>query len=244
MEKLKELAKQKWVQLVGALALGITIGAVFYPQSKTTERLREEMKEEYSLKEEALQKEHSKIVAELSEKITSIESSHREYTEETQHKLEKLTQENSSLKQSVKKKKLKIVKPDGTIVEQEVEESNTEQTHSIVTQVKEEFTRKVQEIEDRWKKLHQERVAEITAEHEAELKKVREEQRTVEVIVEKEKIVETNPKKLRPEIGVTTDRNVYLHGTYSLWGPVFIGGGVSGTHERFGDGRLGLGLEF
>jgi hypothetical protein len=244
MEKLKELAKQKWIQLVGALALGITVGAVFYPQSRTEERIRQELHEEYKLSIEESKKTFDKREEELREEIRLQEQSHREYTEETQHKLEKLTQENSSLKQSVKKKKLKIVKPDGTIVEQEVEESNTEQTHSIVTQVKEEFTRKVQEIEDRWKKLHQERVAEITAEHKAELEKVRSEQKTVEVIVEKEKIVETNPKKLRPEIGVTTDRNLYLHGTYSLWGPVFIGGGVSGTHERFGDGRLGLGLEF
>lgn len=244
MEKLKELAKQKWVQLVGALALGVTIGAVFYPQSRTEERIRQEMRSEYTLKEEETRKANEKVVSELSEKLTSVESSHREYTEETSKKLEKLTTENSSLKQSMKRKKLRIVKPDGTIVEQEVEESNTEQTHSIVTQVKEEFTRKIQEIEDKWKKIHEERVTKLTAEYQEELRRVRAEQKTTEVIVEKEKIVETNPKKLRPEIGVTTDRDIYLHGTYSLWGPVFLGGGVSGTTKSFGEGRLGLGLEF
>ena len=63
-------------------------------------------------------------------------------------------------------------------------------------------------------------------------------------MVEKEKIVEVNKKKLRPEIGVTTEKDLYLHATYTIWGPVFVGGGVSGTKTSFGDGRLGLGLEF
>jgi hypothetical protein len=244
MEKLKELAKQKWVQLVGALALGITVGAVFYPQSRTEERIREEMRSEYTLREEETSKVHGKVVSELQEKLTSVESSRREYTEETTKKMEKLTTENSSLKQSVKRKKLRIVRPDGTIVEQEVEESNTEQTHSIVTQVKEEFNRKIAEIEDKWKKIHEERVTKLTAEYQEELERIRREQKTVEIIVEKEKIVEVNKKSLRPEIGVTTNRDVYLHGTYGVWGPVFLGGGVSGTTKSFGEGRLGVGLEF
>lgn len=244
MEKLKELAKQKWVQLVGALALGITVGAVFYPQSRTEERIRQEMRETYELTIEESKKTIQKQEQDFREQVQSLEQSHRTYTEETTKKLEKLTTENSSLKQSVKRKKLRIVKPDGTIVEQEVEESNTEQTHSIVTQVKEEFNKKIAEIEDKWKRIHEERVQKLTAEYLEEVERLRREQKTVEVIVEKEKIVEVNKKSLRPEIGVTTDRDVYLHGTYGVWGPVFLGGGVSGTTKSFGEGRLGVGLEF
>lgn len=243
MNTLMILLKKKWVQLTIALVVGVTIGALFYPQSRVEERLKKEYKEEYSLKEQETQKEHNKSILELEEKLSISESSNKEKLEETSSKLEKLTQENSYLKQSIKKQKFKIVKPDGTVIEKEIEESNTEQTHSMVTQVREEFTRKVQEIENKWKQIHQDRIVYIRDEYEKELERVRAEQKTIEVVIEKERIVEVNKKKLRTEVGVTTNKDAYAHGSYSLWGPVFIGGGISGTNKSFGEIRAGIGLE-
>lgn len=244
MEKLQELAKQKWVQLLGALALGITVGAVFYPQSKTVEKTKTEMKEEYEAKEKITQEEHQKTVSSLQDKLDAEEKSHTEFEKTTTQKLESLTSENTQLKSSSRKTTFKLVKPDGTVVEKTLDESNSESTKSVITQVRTEFDEKVKSIEDKWKKIHEDRVAQMQSEFDAKVEKIKSEQKTTTVTVEKEKTVETNPKKLRPEIGITTNRDIYLHGTYSLWGPVFLGGGVSGTTHSFGEGRLGLGVEF
>lgn len=239
-----EILNKKTTQIMLALVAGITLGALFYPQSHTEERIRQQLIEEYAVKEQEKQKEYDKLVSENNNKIDKIEESYKTSIEQSQQTIQKLTIENSSLKQSIKKKKLKIVKPDGTIVEQEVEESNTEQTQTVITQVREEFTRKVQEIETKWKKVHEERIAKLTSEYQKELEKARSETKTIEVLVEKEKTVDVNPKKLRPEIGATSKKDFYVHGTYSAWGPVFIGGGISGTKNSFGEARIGVGVDF
>lgn len=241
--KLSELVQNRFVQLGIALVVGITVGAIFYPQKSIEEKVREQVKQEYELKIEESEKRHASESKELQAKLETEQKSHREYQEEASRKIEKLVQENSTLKQSMKKQKLKIVKPDGTIVEKEIEESNSEATHTVITQVKEEFSRKIKEIEDRYKKVHEERVAKLKADFDEELKKAKSETKTVEVIREVERRVEVNKKSLRPEIGATTDKDIYLHGTYNLWGPTFIGGGVSGTDKGFGEARIGLGFE-
>lgn len=241
--KLSELGQNRFVQLGIALAAGITAGVNFYPHKVTEEKIREQVKQEYELKIEESEARHSVETKELKDKLETEQRSRREYEQEVSRKVEKLVQENTTLKQSMKKQKFKIVKPDGTVIEKEVEESNIEATQTIVTQVKEEFTRKVKEIEDRFKKVHEERVIKLKAEFEEELKKARSEVKTVEVIREIEKRVEVNKKALRPEIGITTNKDIYFHGTYNLWGPAFVGGGVSGTDRSFGEARIGIGFE-
>lgn len=240
---LKDLLQNRLVQLGLALAAGVTAGSLLYPHKSFEEKIREEVRQEYQLKTEESEKRHMSENKELKDKLELVEQSSRKYEEETSRKIDRLTQENSTLKQSVKKQKLKIIKPDGTVVEKEIEESNTEATHTVITQVKEEFSRKIKEIEDKYKKVHEERVTKIKLEFDEELKKAKSEVKTVEVIREVERRVEVNKKSLRPEIGVTTDKDVYLHGTYNLWGPVFVGGGVSGTNSSFGEARFGLGFE-
>lgn len=244
MNLLTNLIQQKWFQLVACLLAGITVGALFYPQTRTEERVREEMKQEYTLKEEELSKKHSLETQELQEKLTTEENSHKEFESQTTHKIESLTTENTQLKQSSRKSKFKLIKPDGTIVEKEFEESNSESSQTVVTQIREEFDQKVKSIEDKWKKIHEERVSKMQAEFAEELKKAKAETNTVTVVKESEKITETNKKKFRPEIGITTNKDIYGHVSYTIWGPMFLGGGVSGSTHGFGDARLGVGVEF
>lgn len=244
MEKLQELLKQKWFQLTATLLIGVTVGAVFYPNTKTEERVRTKIQEEYSLKEKEIDEKHQKELSKLTQELSESEKSHKDYEKTSSSKIHTLTTENTQLKQSSKKTKYKLVKPDGTIVEREVEESSSDSTKNVVTEVQKEFNEKVKSIEDKWKTIHEQRVAVIQKEFDEKLQKTKEEQKSTTITVDKQKTTESNPKKLRPEIGVTTSKNIYLHGTYSLWGPVFLGGGVSGTSHSFGEGRLGVGVEF
>lgn len=231
-----EILKNKYVQLGLALFVGITIGAVFYPTSK----IEEKYKSQYELKETELKQTHSAETQALTESLQKEEASHKSYQEETTKKISTLVTENSSLKSSIKKRKYKLIKPDGTIVEEEFEDSNTESSTSKITEIREEFNKKVSEIEDKWKKVHEERIAVIQKQFDEKLEKAKQESKTVE----QSRTVETNQKKLGIEAGMTTERDYYAHGTYTLWGPVFIGVGADMNHtdKTMNNARFGLGV--
>jgi hypothetical protein len=229
-----KILKNRYVQMAACLAIGITVGTVFYPQSRVEERY----KSAYEKKELELREQHSLEKMELTEKHLQQEKTYVERIETSTQKINSLVTENTNLKQSIKKRKFKIIKPDGTVIEKEFEESNSEATASTVTQVKAEFDRQVSVLEEKWKKVHEERVVSLKKEFDEKLLKAKSEVK----IVEREKIVEVNKKSFRPEIGVTTDKNGYLHGTYDIWGPVFLGGGITGNKEEVKEGRIGIGV--
>jgi hypothetical protein len=247
IDKIKTLWQYDWFKITSSLLIGSVIGVVFYPTKTTIERETLKLKETYELKISELQKTHVEEVAKLNEKAVSEETTHKTIESETSKKLELLTQENRSLKQSSKKQKFKLVKPDGTIIEKEMEQSNSEEVSSVVTSIKEEFNEKVKSIEDKWKKVHQERIVELKKKFDQDIEKTKSEQKVVEKIIEKEKIVEVNKKKLRPELGVSYNKDKvalgYFHLSYPISGPIFIGGGVSGNQTRVGEIQLGIGLE-
>lgn len=249
MTQAMKLLKNRYIQLVIAFVVGGFIAYSFYPTKSIEERIYEETKERFESTLEETRSVHEKQQKKLEDRLTQEEQSSKEYREEVSRRVQSLTTENRELRQSQKKKRFKIVKPDGTIIEREYEESQSSEVSSVVTEVREEFDRKVSSIESKWKKIHRTRVEQLKKEFEEELSKKETKVIVKEKIVEKEKIVKVNEKKWRPEIGVTTDKNLYIHTTYPLWGPIFIGGGVSagGTDMsdlNFGDGRVGVGIQF
>lgn len=246
IEKLKALWQYNWFKISSSAILGMVIGVVFYPSKTITERETLKLRESYELKISEIQKTHTEETKGLSEKLIAEESARKSLEVETSKKLELLTQENRSLKQSSKKQKFKLVKPDGTIIEKEMEQSDSEEVSSVVSSIKQEFSQKIKSIEERWKKVHEERVAELKKKFDQDIEKTKSEQKIVEKIVEKEKIVEVNKKKLRPEVGIAHDGDEfmgYFHLSYPVAGPVFIGGGASGNKTEFGEVQLGIGLE-
>jgi len=247
INKLQQLWQHDWFKMSLSLFLGAAIGVVFYPSKTITERETSKLKESYELKISEIQKTHVEESAKLSEKLTAEESARKSLESSTSKKLEILTQENRNLKISSSKQKFKLVKPDGTILEREIEQTNSEEVSRVVSSIKEEFGQKIKSIEEKWKKVHEERIAALKKRFDQDIEKTRGEQKVVEKIVEKEKIVEVNKKKFRPEVGVASDReNImgYFHLSYPVVGPVFIGGGASGNKTKFGEVQLGLGLEF
>jgi hypothetical protein len=247
IEKLKTLWQYDWFKMTISLLLGGVVGVVFYPSKSITERETSKLKETYELKIQEIQRTYAEESKSLSEKLSTQESESRTREFELSKRVESLTQENKSLKQSSKKQKFKLVKPDGTIIEKELEQSNSEEISSTVTSIKEEFNHKIKSIEEKWKKVHEERIVELKKKFDQDIEKAKSEQKVVEKIVEKEKIVEVNKKKLRPEVGAAYNKEDlmgYFHLSYPVAGPVFIGGGVSGNKTKLGEVQLGVGLEF
>jgi hypothetical protein len=244
---IKQLWQQLWFKMASALLLGMAIGVIFYPTKIATEKETSKLKETYNLKITEMKKQSEEDSYKYLGQLSILEESKKTLEQETAKKVESLTQENRSLKQSSKKQKFKLVKPDGTIIEREMEQSQSEEVLSVITSVREEFNQKVKSIEDRWKKVHEERIVEMNKKFEIDIEKTRSEQKVVEKIVEKVKIVESNKKKLRPELGLSYNENSevngYFHMSYPIVGPIFVGGGTSANKSGVSDVRLGFGLE-
>jgi len=240
--------KNRYVQTVAAFVIGGFAGVAFYPTKTIEERVYEETKEHYESVLEETKKTHSEESSKLQEQLTQSEQSSKEFKEEVSRNISSLKTENSELRQSQKRRKFKLIKPDGTIIEKEYEESQSSEVTSVVTEVREEFNRKVSSIENKWKTIHQERVKELKKQFEEELAKKETQIIEKEKIVEKEKITTINEKKFRVESGVTTDKTLYVYSSYPLWGPFTVGGGFSAggstSNIDFGEARVGVGISF
>lgn len=225
------------------LFIGIAIGAIFYPKSNIEEKTKEEVSQQYEQKIQDMEQKQSTEIQTLNQKVTDTQTEKQQLQEETSKQLETLTTENNTLKQSSKRTVVKVVKPDGTVTEKEVDESTSDSTNDVVAQAKQDFQTQISSIQETDKKHEQDTVSQLTKQYSDQIQVLKDQISSKDTVKESEKTVQTNQAKLRPEIGITSTKNLYLHATYTLFGPIFVGAGVSGTTSSFGDARLGLGIE-
>lgn len=242
MSNFTNLLQQKWFQMLGCLALGLVIGIFFNPSKQTEEKIRQEITQQYELKEKQLVEIYTKQVETAKTTIDKQQEEHVAYQKTMSAKLDSLYVENTQLKQSSKKTKFKLVKPDGTIVEKEYEESNSESIASATQQIQQSYQEQLQVIEDKWMKIHEERVNSLVIDYNSRLQASKEEKQKIQQELTYEKATIINPKQFRPEIGYTSNNQLYIHTSYVVWGPVFLGGGFSGTDKKFGESRIGVGF--
>lgn len=237
--------ENRYVQLALAFIIGGALSALFYVPKTTETREKIEILETKKVELERELDETRTNLRQTRESLDQTVSEYKTFEEETSEKIESLRVENSKLVQSNKRKRFKLVKPDGTIIEKEYEESQSEEVTSVVTEVRKEFDTKVKSIESKWERIHKERVTKIVEEYERRLKEKKTEIVEKEVIVEREKIVKVNEKKLRTEAGYTSDKKVYGHISYPVWGPFFLGGGAASTTDfQESEARVGIGLSW
>ena len=234
------------IRLLITFVAGIASGVLFYPTSSIVEKEKVKIKSEYELKLSELESKRSEDILSLQNKLETQEEVNRQYTDSLIKKMDSLVTENRQLKSSKKVSRFKLVKPDGTVVEKELEESNSEEVTSILVEVKEEFTRRITAIEAKWKKIHEERILDLKKKYDEELQRAREEKNKLNKESDKEIIEDNNKKKLRSEIGLSLDERDYYwynHMSYTIFGPLFLGGGASGKETQLKDIRMGFGLE-
>jgi hypothetical protein len=249
MDKTMKKVRVQWKLLLVALLVGITLGAVFYPTKHIRENERLEVSAEYENKIKDISDRYLNMVQEVKEQLSTKERALQIYQEETSKRLASLVQENRELRRSTLRKKLKLIKPDGTILEKEYEESQSEEITRVVVEVREEFDKKIRSIEDRWKEVHRQRVEKMQKEFTEKLRHTAEEYRKLDETYTRERLEEINRKRFRPEIGVTSTGDTYLHATYNMWGPVLIGAGINGSgllnwDLKFNHIGAGVGIEF
>jgi len=230
---MKELLKKQEVRYILVLLGGITIGALFYP----TKHIEKRVSEKYETEIASVKETHQKEVQKMQEILSKTEESSRKYKEETEIKISKLTTEVKSLQSKQKTAYYKLIKPDGTIEIKKFSESEVNESTKVVTEIQQEFKQKVEEIENKWKKVHEERVTTIKKQFDVieqdYLKQIAE--------LKKEEIVDINKKSFSIEAGVLTNQKIYGHATMDVWGPIMIG--VHADTKRDGqDSTVGVGV--
>lgn len=228
-----ELLKNEYIRGALILVVGITIGVIFYPSKRIEEKLSTTHQEEIV----KLKEQHSKEVQKLSQELDVQVKENKELHITTEKKINSLTSQVSELKSKQKVSTYKLVKPDGTIEERTFSESEVDQSTKTVTKIQEEFKQKVDSIESKWSKIHEQRVSELKKEFDS---KEQEYKKQIDTL-EKSRVVTTNEKKFGVEIGVKTNKDYYGHATMDVWGPTFIG--VHGDYnEENKNTQLGVGL--
>ncbi len=225
------LSQNQYVRYAITLFVGITIGALFYP----TKRVEERVSQKYEQQIKTLNESHSKEMQASHEQLDKATAQSKSYKKTTQVTINKLTTQVQSLKSSKKTNYYKIVHPDGTVEVRSSSDSESDAENKVVTQVQQEYQQKVDEVEKKWSKIHQDRVAVLSKEYTSKAENY---ERIISEL-KKEKITETNMKKFGVEGGLLSDKDYYVHVTGDLWGPIFLGfQGETGQH----DSKLGLGL--
>jgi hypothetical protein len=241
LEKLKTLVKEsKLVQFLLVAFISAAAGALLYPTKHIEETYKEHYEQELSKQKEV----YEKKISDTKESYDKELQSSRQEKLQLDAKLASLTIEIHTLQSKQKTAKFKIVRPDGTIEEKEFTSSETNETNQMITQIQQEFKVKVDSIEQKWEKVHKERVAKLQQEFAS---KEKDYQKTIHDL-EETKVVDINKKSGALEVGMLSNGNAYIHPTYDLFGPFFVGaqaqGPVSaGTGNGFAAGA-GVGIRF
>ena len=216
MEAFKTLLNNNpWLKSVLLLVAGIAIGAMLYP----TKHIEEKYKSHY---EElmATSAETSRVmILSYQEKLDKVTQEKNTLEIETSKKISSLTVQVKDLKSKTKESYYKIVRPDGTIEIKKFKESEVDESSKVIVSVKEEFDTKIKQINERYEKIHKERIEAIRDEF---LSKESSYKRTI-ADLEKSKITDVNKKSAGFELGYLSDKSYYSHGTYDLFGPVYLG---------------------
>lgn len=230
---LKLLLEKQWVRYVLTLVAGVAIGAIFYPTKHVEEKVAYKYEEEIK----TLKETHAQEQKSLKEELTKSSSEFSFYKSESEKKVEKLTTEIRNLQSKQKTSYYKLIKPDGTIEVKKFSESEVNESSKTVTSIQEEFKTKIESIEQKWESIHKTRLEEVKkqfTEKEETYKKQIEE-------LQKSKVTTVNEKRFGAEAGMNSEKQGYIHGTGTLFGPVFMG--VHGASDKeFNNKSIGLGL--
>jgi len=238
-QKIKDVVMaSKPLQFLLLFILGVGVGAFFYP----TKHIEETVSKKYEQILEQEKEQHATETKTLQENMTKQEESFKQTTTELQSKVSTLSVQVTQLKSKQKTSYYKIVKPDGTVEIKKYSESDVDESTKVITQIQQEFNEKISSIETKWETIHKQRVEQLQSEFDSKEKSY---QQTIATL-ESKKVEDINPKKAGLEVGVNSNKNVYLHPSYDLFGPLFIGVNVEGNPSTGGNfgGGAGLGIKF
>ena len=227
------LINNRIVQLVLVFILGASIGAIFYPTSHIETKLHSK----YELEEKSMKETYEKEQSQLKETLDKTINTYKSYKSESSSKINSLTVQVHNLESKHKTSYYKLIKPDGTIEIRKATESDTKESDSVTTQIQQEFKTKIQSIEDKWEKIHKDRVQVIKKEFAQKEESYKHQIQELD----KSKVVDVNKKVSSLEVGYNTDNQYYLDITHDLFGPIFMGIQIE-SDKQVSNKSIGAGL--
>jgi hypothetical protein len=233
---MKKLLERREFQMLIVLVAGVAIGALFYPNSRTEERIKEQYEQELQLE----RKRNELVQQSLQEEINKVSGQKEQLEQQTSRRIETLNIQIRELQSKTSEKYYRIVRPDGTIEERAYKESEVNESSRVISEIKEEFDHKIRQINQRYELIHRNRILEIKSsfeEREVEYKK------TI-AKYESEKIRVVNAKRYGLEVGYLSSRSYYGHVNVDLFGPIFIGVHTQSNFSNDHAVGAGIGLRF
>jgi len=224
----------KTLQLVLVFIAGGIISAVFYP----TKQIKETIAKTYQQQISTIQQQNAQTLATQQSSYQKLQDQYSSYKTETDSKISELSTQVSDLKTHTKTTIVKVVHPDGTIEENEVEENDTDSTQEISQQMQSEWQQKTDSAVQTVTQQYQTQISTMQSQWTS---KEQQYQSTISTLQET-KTITTNPKSFGISAGLLTDGGYYGNVTYDVWGPFFIDGlGEFGPHSAAG---AGIGIRF
>lgn len=234
-ERVKGFFSNRFVQLGVAFLAGMLLCTFVYPTKKIEERVQQEYQQIIDRKVQE-QRDITTAVTkqrdELSSKMVQLESQYQSRVSELSSKLKEMSSKRVETTH-------KITRPDGSSEEWTYLETESKTTETIISQIKFDYEQRIRQTES---DITQKKDLEIAKTKEQYESKVTEMTKTIAKL-EQEKITTVNEKKFAVEVGATTELRGYVHSTYDLWGPIFVGGHIEGNKTDV-SGGLGVGVRF
>ena len=235
MNKIQALVqKYPWLKYILAYAVGVAMGAFFYP----TRQIKETMQQQFQQEMQTTQQESAKELATVNDKYASTLREYASYREDTEKELTKLNVTVMQLQDRKRTYDYKIVKPDGTVIEQHYTEDDVNEANQVIQQTQEEYKQQVTSITQTLKDQYSSTISSMQKDFDSKTQTYQ-----AEIASLKSTKSETiGQKQFGIELGETSARATYLHGTFDLLGPIMLGlHGSVGSETQVG---AGIGFRF
>ena len=215
------------------------VGAILCYTTMSSKQLDKTVEEKYQLQISQLQQENKQIQQKYETQLSVEQNKNTTTVAEYEQKITYLNKVITNLKVSSKETYVKVVFPDGTIEERRVTEMDSTELQSISNEVQMEYEQRLRIAEEQWKKVHESSITQLSETYQKQVSQYTEEIRTRD---ERIKLL-TNPKKFGLELGVgyADEKFTYVHTTYDVLGPWFVGG-LMELRGKDVSGGVGVGI--
>jgi hypothetical protein len=232
---LTKVLSNRYAQLGVAVLVGALATVFLYP----TKTIEQNVADEYQLIIDRKVKEQKdittqvqKLLDEQTSKNSTLESQYRQLVTEFNSKITEMQSHRVETTHT-------ITRPDGSSETWTSLETQDSMTEKIISELKSDYESKLKQSESDWSKKLETEVTKTSEQYKIQIAELQK-----ELATHNESTVTTiNAKKLGVEVGATSEFRGYVHATYDLWGPIFVGAHVEGNRTNTSAGG-GLGIRF
>ena len=231
-----KIRTSKWFLYIVAFVAGLAVCYFIYPTKTITEKVKQEYQSTLEQKVQEQKDITTQITKRLEEQTTKNTQMEAQYTSTVNQLNSKITEMSSSKVVTTHK----VTRADGSSETWTYMESESKNTEKMLSEVQSDYEQKLKQSESDWQKKTDSEVAKTK---ESDSIKITELQKQVETL-QSSTVTITNAKKFGLELGAKPSKRFYAHGTYDLFGPIFVGVQAEQAESYMDYVGVGLGVRF